>query len=280
MSPLPPRAGVKARRLSHAGPGPGHRRSHPGGWTAAAGARRGRARLQVPPRPEGGLHGWPCGVCTRGGPIAAPGSRACWGSPPAPSAAALARPGHDARPSRGHTPVTSSKHASLRRGEHCEAPDQTAPPVRAPEPLTAACPRSLTQGSVSMASGTGAQAWPGSHAHLATQGPPRAGPRPGPQRPEPHLRPEDRPVPRPTRPSSRHPEAHAGAGPVPTNQQQVSGRWGWGPRESTSGSRRRSAKWPSSRWACCPAAQPGFVPGLRVPTGPAPAPGALGSIEM
>lgn len=213
-----------------------------------------------------------------GGPIAAPGSHACWGSPPAPSAAALARPGHDARPSRGHTrhllqarfateggalrgPRPDSATRAGTRAPHGRLSSEPDPgvsvhgqwdrgPGLARKSRTPCYAGTSQSGAQARASATGATP--------PARGPPRP---PPPRAPAPGTL-------RPTR------------GRGPANQQQVSGRWGWGPRESTSGSRRRSAKWPSSRWACCPAAQPGFVPGLRVPTGPAPAPGALGSIEM
>lgn len=159
-----------------------------------------------------------------------------------------------------------------------------------------------------------AQAWPGSHTYLATQGPPRAGPAQGlsdwshtsgrPHAPHQGQCGDAHPYsPRTAlsapQPSSRRPEAHAGVGgllapllPVPRpslavspiphaarprpgpgawpRRQQVSGRWSWGLRESVSGSRPGGA--PNGRGACCPAAQPGFVPGLNVPTVPAPPP--------
>lgn len=96
---------------------------------------------------EGGLCGrraGPGGGQSSPALITALGSRACWGSPPPPSAAALAQPGHDARPSQGQKPVSSSadNHTSLRRGRARKAPDQTAPRVPVTKPLTvlSACP--------------------------------------------------------------------------------------------------------------------------------------------
>lgn len=215
VSPLPPRAGVKARRLSHAGPGPGHRRSHPGGWTAAAGARRGRARLQVPPRPEGGLHGWPCGVCTRGRADRGPGLPRLLGQPPGPlrCSSRPAWPRCQALPGTHTCHLLQARFATEGGALRGPRPDSaTRAGTRAPHGRLSSEPdpgvsvhgqwdrgpglaRKSRTPCYAGTSQSGAQA----RASATGATPPARGP----------------PRPPPTRPSSRHPEAHAGAGPVP-----------------------------------------------------------------